>query len=314
MKRDLVLILGPTAVGKTSVAMALQDLIGGVQAAQLISVDSAMVYRGMNIGTAKPTDEELRAYPHDLINLLEPNQTYTAADFVADADAAVVAAWRRGQLPILVGGSMLYAKRFIEGMAKLPQSDVLVRTAIEAELAKCGAQSLHDELAAFDPEAASNIHPNNPQRLVRALEVVRTTGQPLTQLWREQAGGSVVERIRARAKIFSIEPDDRKMLHEKIAQRFDVMMQNGFEAELRQLARRGDLHAQMPSMRCVGYRQGLQYLAGEVSYETFATDTVTATRRLAKRQLTWLRNWPAIVRLNWGQNEATARQIEQQLG
>ncbi len=286
------MIMGPTALGKTALAMALQDALGGMEQVCLISVDSALVYRGMDIGTAKPSPEELAAYPHALIDVRDPAEPYTAADFVADADAAVQCAWQRGQLPIMVGGTMLYFRRFSAGIAELPAADHELRAELEAEYQTRGASALHAELAGMDPEAAANIHPNNTQRLLRAVEVVRLTGRPVTALWRELEGGGIVERLDADCSVYALAPVERKVLHERIERRFDAMLAAGFVEELEHLNARGDLHTGLPSMRAVGYRQGLDYLAGRLDADAFRKDAVTATRRLAKRQLTWLRNWP----------------------
>ncbi len=298
--RQVVLVLGPTAVGKTAVAMALQDRLGGADRVRLISVDSAMVYKRLDVGTAKPSAAELARYPHDLIDIRDASQAYTAADFVADADVCIDQAFARGQLPVLVGGTMLYVKRFIEGIADLPAADPELRATLQREFDEHGGLKLHAELATLDADAARKIHPNNSQRLLRALEVIRLTGQPLSRQWQELAGPSAVERLDAGITTFAILPDDRKALHLRIARRFDAMLAAGFEEELRNLVARPELHPGLPSMRAVGYRQGLQYLAGELNKEQFREQAVTATRRLAKRQLTWLRSWPALQSLTWG--------------
>ncbi len=297
MTAPIVLLMGPTALGKTALAMALQDELGGRDRVSLISVDSALVYRGMDIGTAKPSAAELAEYPHALIDIRDPAEPYTAADFVADADAAVESAREADRIPILVGGTMLYFRRFVEGIAELPRADTETRAALERELAARGGEALHAELSAIDPEAAANIHPNNPQRLMRALEIVRLTGAPVSAQWRELDGGGVVERLGGKILSYALEPDHRSVLHERIAERFDAMLAAGFVEELEALAARGDLHGALPSMRAVGYRQGLQYLAGEIDAATFRDKAITATRRLAKRQLTWLRSWPGAVHL-----------------
>ncbi len=297
MPRPLIMIMGPTALGKTALAMGLQDALGGVERVSLISVDSALVYRGMDIGTAKPDPGELAAYPHALIDIRDPADPYTAADFVTDADAAVQNAWQRGQLPILVGGTMLYFRRFSAGIAELPAADRALRAELEAEFKTRGGSALHAELAEMDPEAAANIHPNNSQRLLRALEVVRLTGRPVSVQWRELESGGIVERLDADSQVYALAPVERRVLHERIERRFDAMLAAGFVDELEALEARGDLHAELPSMRAVGYRQGLEYLAGRLDAEAFRKNAVTATRRLAKRQLTWLRNWPGATQL-----------------
>jgi tRNA dimethylallyltransferase len=307
--REVIVVTGPTAVGKTAVAMALQDQLGGAKHAQLISVDSAMVYRGLDIGTAKPSAVELAQYPHRLIDIRDPGQPYTAADFVADADRCIEQAFAQGQLPILVGGSMLYLKCFEQGIADLPDADPELRAVLQREFDELGGAHLHSELSRLDPRAAQNIHPNNPQRLLRALEVIRLTGKPLSDQWQELGSPPAVERLTAEIATFAILPGDRSDLHQRIAQRFDTMLAAGFEDEIRKLAARADLHGDLPAMRAVGYRQGLQFLAGELNAAEFREQAITATRRLAKRQLTWLRRWPGLRRLDWGDAQELAANI-----
>lgn len=296
----LLMILGPTAVGKTAVACALQDMLGGKGAVRLISVDSALVYQGMDIGTAKPDATELADYPHDLIDIRDPADPYTAADFVEDADTAVGAALANGQVPVLVGGTMLYARCFLQGIADLPTASPEVRNALADELQAKGPKALYAELQNADPQAAQKIHPNNPQRLLRALEVLRTTGEPISRLWEQRAGLPATERLNVPVHAISLLPDDRAHLHARIKTRFAEMLRDGFVDEVRGLRDRGDLHLDLPSMRAVGYRQAWLYLAGEISEQSFIADALTATRRLAKRQLTWLRQWQDInqIRIN----------------
>ena len=312
--RRIVLITGPTAVGKTDVACALADMLGGNDGVSLISVDSAMVYRGMDIGSAKPTAEERRHYPHALIDIREPEDTYTAADFVADADNCVNEAFSANRLPVLVGGTMLYAKRFVEGIANLPGADPQLRASLTAAYEQEGGAVLHAQLAALDPAAAANIHPNNPQRLLRALEVVRVTGRPMSDQWQELNGPSAVERLAAEVAVYAILPQDRQQLHERIARRFDAMLAAGFEAELEGLRARPGFSPELPAMRAVGYRQGFAYLAGELDAQAFREQAIVATRRLAKRQLTWLRRWPHLQRLPAAQPLRLARSIAYELG
>ena len=311
--RRVVLITGPTAVGKTDIACAVADLLGGIERVSLISVDSAMVYRGMDIGSAKPTPAELRQYPHALVDIRDPEDTYTAADFVADADECVNAALRSGRLPVLVGGTMLYAKRFVEGIADLPQADADLRAELEQIFKSQGGAELHAELSAIDPAAAANIHPNNPQRLIRALEVVRLTGRPMSEQWRELSSPGAVERLDVEMCVFGVLPDNRQVLHERIARRFDAMLAAGFEQELERIRARPGFRPDLPAMRAVGYRQGLAYLAGELDAAGFREQAITATRRLAKRQMTWLRNWPQLKRLDWGDPVQAAHKIVQAL-
>ncbi len=309
MNRQVVLLLGPTAVGKTAAAMALFDQLGGADNVRLISADSALVYQGMDIGTAKPSAAELARYPHELIDFRAPQDTYTAADFVADADLLVEDALQHGQVPVIVGGTMLYVKRFVEGIARLPSADLDVRAQLQAAFDAGKGPELHAELAAIDPAAAANIHPNNPQRLLRALEIVRQTSQPISQLWLELGGLPAVERLQVQLRSFAIVPDDRQVLHERIAARFAAMLEAGFLEELQALYARPELNMDLPALRAVGYRQGLAYLRGDCSEAQFHADALTATRRLAKRQLTWLRQWPDLQNLFWGDPDILAAKI-----
>lgn len=289
----LICIMGPTASGKTALAIALKQQL---QRAELISVDSALVYRGMDIGTAKPDATELAAAPHFLLDIRDPAQSYSAADFRQDALELIAAIRQRGNTPILVGGTMLYFKALLQGISNLPAADPAVRAELEAEAAVKGWQAMHQQLAQLDPVAAARIHPNDPQRINRALEVYRLTGQSLTALTAQQA-----EPLPYQVRQFAIAPTDRAELHRRIEQRFLQMLAQGFEQEVRQLYQRGDLHPDLPSIRCVGYRQMWDYLAGGVDYDTMVSQGIAATRQLAKRQLTWLRSWPD---LHWLKTEA----------
>ena len=311
--QPIVAIIGPTAVGKTAVAMALQDMLGGPGAAALISADSAMVYRGMDIGSAKPTPQELQSHPHDLIDIRDPWEPYSVADFVDDADRAVQRHLQAGRLPILVGGTMLYVKRFVAGIASLPAADAPMRVALQREFDEHGGQALHDELRRADPEAAAQIHPRNPQRLLRALEVIRLTGRPMSAQWQEGQGATAAQRLGTPVGIYAVEPDQRAVLHDRIEQRFDQMLEIGFLDEVRwlheALRSRDLLDANLPAARAVGYRQGLAHLAGDTDMDTFRRNAVTATRRLAKRQLTWIRQWRGLHRLTWDEAGALASAI-----
>jgi len=313
MPRKIILLLGPTGVGKTKVACALQDRLADRCPTELISVDSTLVYRGMDIGSAKPTPAELKANPHKLIDIRDPQDTYTAADFVTDADACVQAALSEKKLPVIVGGSMLYANRFVRGIAELPRADPVVRLQLQAEFDLRGGDALHAELLAVDPAAAAKIHPRNAQRLLRALEVIRLTGRAISEQWLAHNSPGAADRLDAQIYIWAIVPDDRLRLHQRITQRFDAMLAAGFEQELQRLIQSPDIHAELPSMRAVGYRQGLQYLAGEIDAQAFREQALAATRRLAKRQLTWLRQWPEINSLNWGDADEVAGRVAEQL-
>ena len=285
----VVAIMGPTASGKTGLALELAKHIP----AEIISVDSALVYRHMDIGTAKPTPEEMAIAPHWLVDIIEPNEAYSVAEFVKDATRLIGEIHSRGKLPILAGGTIMYFNALINGISPLPKSDTKIRDDIAREAEEKGWQVLHDELALIDPVAAARIHPNDPQRLTRALEVYRSSGQTLTH-WQQQA----TTRCPYNIEQFAIAPQDRAVLHDRIAQRFDLMLEQGLVAEVEKLYQRGDLNEDMPSIRSVGYRQVWQYLNGELSYADMRDRGIIATRQLAKRQLTWLRGWSELTWLD----------------
>lgn len=295
--------MGPTASGKTALAFQLHDQLP----CDIVSVDSALVYRDMDIGTAKPTQEELASYPHRLIDIKDPSESYSAAEFCKDALAEIAAIREQGRIPLLVGGTMMYFKSLIEGISPLPEASAEVRIEIETQAKENGWQALHDELAQVDPISAERIHPNDPQRLTRALEVFRLTGKTLTQLTEikgETLTGDVLQ--------FAIAPKERADLHARIALRYEQMIAQGFEQEVVKLKQRKDLHENLPSIRCVGYRQMWQYLHGEYSHEDMVFKGICATRQLAKRQLTWLRSWPNLQWLDM-ENEDNLQQIVQAL-
>jgi tRNA dimethylallyltransferase len=298
-------VTGPTAVGKTDVALALAERFP----VALISMDSAMVYRGMDIGTAKPPPEVLARHPHALVDIRDPAEPYSAADFVADADAAVRAALHAGRLPLLVGGTMLYLRSFREGLAELPPADAAVRAALVAEADRSGWRALFEELSRVDPAAAAGLHPNNHVRVQRALEVYRQSGRPISRWWAEQASSRVGRRLGVRLFEAAILPDDRTALKRRIDERFRAMLDAGLVAEVAALKARGDLSLDLPSMRAVGYRQVWEFLDGRGSADELAERGAAATRQLAKRQLTWLRSWPAMARLPWGQAQLLAERI-----
>ena len=279
----VICLMGPTASGKTALAMALQEALP----CDIVSVDSALIYRDMNIGTAKPTKVELAQYPHRLIDLRDASESYSAADFCRDALAEIAEIRSNNRIPLLVGGTMMYFKSLIEGISPLPTANTEIRQAIEREALAKGWQAMHDQLAEIDPVSALRIHPNDPQRLTRALEVYRLTSNTLTQLTQikgAKLGGDVLQ--------LAITPQERSTLHERIALRYQQMIAMGFEQEVIKLKSRGDLHQDLPAIRCVGYRQMWQYLDGEFDHDEMIFRGVCATRQLAKRQLTWLRNWP----------------------
>ena len=277
-----IFLMGPTASGKSALAMELVQRLP----CDIISVDSALVYRGMDIGTAKPTATELALAPHRLIDLLDPAQAYSAADFCRDALREMAAITAAGRIPLLVGGTMLYYKALLDGLSPLPEADPQVRAQIEAEAQALGWAVLHQQLLQIDPVAGARIHPNDPQRLSRALEVYRITGKSMTELT-QQLGTELPYRTWQ----YAIAPTDRALLRQRIAERFDAMLAQGFEAEVRTLFERGDLSPDLPSIRCVGYRQMWDYLARVIDYEEMRYRGTVATNQLAKRQLTWLRGW-----------------------
>lgn len=284
-KPDAIFLMGPTASGKTALAIELRKHLP----VEIISVDSALIYRGMDIGTAKPTAEELNQAPHRLIDILDPSLPYSAADFRRDALNVMAEITSQGKIPLLVGGTMLYFKALLEGLSPLPSADPVVRSDIEQIAQEQGWSEIHRRLAEVDPVAAARIHPNDPQRLSRALEVYLISGQTLTEM--TQTAG---EELPYNVFQFAIAPQDRKILHERIEQRFHMMIEAGFEEEVRKLHQRNDLHVDLPSIRCVGYRQMWSYLDGEISHDEMIYRGICATRQLAKRQITWLRSWENI--------------------
>lgn len=283
----VICLMGPTASGKTALAMALQEALP----CDIVSVDSALIYRDMDIGTAKPTTAQLTQYPHRLIDLRDASESYSAADFCHDALAEIAEIRSNNRIPLLVGGTMMYFKSLIEGISPLPTANIDIRKNIESEALAQSWQSMHDKLAEIDSVSAERIHPNDPQRITRALEVYRLTGNTLTQLTQIKGAkltGTVLQ--------LAIAPQERSTLHERIAQRYQQMIALGFEQEVIKLKLRDDLHQNLPAIRCVGYRQMWQYLDGKFDHDEMIFRGVCATRQLAKRQLTWLRNWP---QLHW---------------
>ncbi|WP_415884677.1 tRNA (adenosine(37)-N6)-dimethylallyltransferase MiaA [Neptuniibacter sp. QD34_54] len=280
--------MGPTASGKTDLAMKLYDHMP----CEIVSVDSAMIYKGMDIGTAKPDHETLARYPHRLIDICDPSEAYSAAEFRMDALKQIEEIRSAGKVPILTGGTMLYFHALKNGLANLPEADAAVRERLLQEAEAEGWAAMHARLAEVDPESAKRLNPNDAQRLQRALEVYEITGRSMTDLWAEQ------EKQKPDFPIVSLAvmPQERSELHDRIARRFDIMLEQGFVDEVRTLWDRGDLDLQMPSVRCVGYRQVWEYFAGTWDYDTMKFKGVVATRQLAKRQVTWLRSWE---NLNW---------------
>lgn len=291
----ILALAGPTASGKTAAAMAIARALAPQRQVEIVSVDSALVYRGMDIGTAKPTPAEQTEVPHHLLDLTDPTQAYSAARFVDDARRVIAEIEGRGALPLLVGGTMLYLKALRDGLDAMPAANAAVRAELDARAANQGWPALHAELAVVDPATAARLAPLDAQRIQRALEVWQLTGRPLSD-WHSNppagAGGLALHLI-------ALEPTSRAWLHERIAQRFDAMLASGFVDEVRALRARGDLHPDLPSMRCVGYRQAWQALAqdpqlqpGSPGWAALREAGIAATRQLAKRQLTWLRSMP----------------------
>ncbi len=281
--------MGPTASGKSDLALRLANDLP----CEIVSVDSALVYRGMDIGTAKPDRELLRQIPHRLIDICDPSEPYSAARFRKDALREMTKISSAGKIPLLVGGTMLYFRTLQRGISQLPSADPALRSRLEAEAAQSGWAALHARLAQVDAEAARRIHPNDPQRIQRALEVYQLTGSGMTEHFLVQQRESLPFRL---VKV-AIVPQLRTVLHQHIEQRFQDMLKQGFVDEVRQLFQRNDLNAELPAMRAVGYRQAWAYLQGKCDYETMVQRAIIATRQLAKRQLTWLRAEKDVQRL-----------------
>ena len=312
-----IAIAGPTASGKTAGALALAAVLAPRLPVEIISVDSALVYRSMDIGTAKPTRAELAAVPHHLIDIRDPLQAYSAAEFVQDAERLIAEIRARGALPLLVGGTMLYFKALFDGIDDMPPADPAVRARLEAQAAEQGWPALHAELARVDPGTAARLAPADSQRIQRALEVWHVSGQPISHFHTTKKRATSADPISATA-LFSLEPDDRAWLHERIARRFDTMLAEGFVDEVRALRARGDLHPDLPSIRCVGYRQAWEALDAQAAAGPEAPldlaglreRGIAATRQLAKRQITWLRSMPHRHTIACDQPDATARLVQ----
>ena len=287
-KPPVIFLLGPTASGKTDLAMGLCEHLS----VELISVDSAQVYCGMDIGTAKPDAGTLRRFPHRLIDIRDPAESYSAADFVADALREIQNIHARGKTPLLVGGTMLYFKALLDGLDDLPSSDPAIRAEIEAQAEAEGWPALHAELNRVDPVAAARLHPNHSRRIQRALEVFRITGVPLSEIQAAQQPTGFRQRFDLRQ--IAVTPADRALLHHRIELRLGHMFEQGIVEEVRSLYQRGDLHAELPSIRAVGYRQLWSFLSGEIELDEAKYRSLVATRKLAKRQLTWLRSWSTL--------------------
>jgi len=294
-------LAGPTAAGKTAAALALARR----WPVEIISVDSALVYRGMDIGTAKPTAAERRQVAHHLIDIIDPTQTYSAAHFVQDAQRLIDEIHARGRMPVLVGGTMMYFKALIHGLDELPAADAGVRAEIDVEAQRLGWPAMHRQLQAHDPATAARLPPTDAQRIQRALEVYRLTGRPLSSHHHRTDSGLPMP-----ARVISLEPTERAWLHRRIELRFGQMLEQGLVDEVIGLRARGDLHEGLPSMRCVGYRQVWETLSGSQSEQTLPARAVAATRQLAKRQLTWLRAMPWRVCVPCDADDALSRVID----
>ena len=279
-----ICLMGPTAAGKTALAVELHKRLN----VEIISVDSAQVYRGLDIGSAKPTEHELREVPHRLINIRDPWQVYSAADFCRDAKGHIEEIVEAGKTPLLVGGTMMYFKALLDGLSDLPEADDNVRREIESTAGEHGWPEVHKQLARVDPQAAQKIHPNHSQRISRALEVYRITGIPMSDMHQQQTGG-LIDQFDWRQ--IAVSTEDRAILHKRIASRFLQMLELGFVDEVKALRTNERLHKDLPSIRAVGYRQVWEYLDGDYSFPEMKERAIAATRQLAKRQLTWLRKW-----------------------
>ena len=280
----LWVITGPTGIGKTEAAFVLAQQFP----VDLISVDSVMVYRGLDIGSAKPSTEELLRYPHALVDIVDPEIAYDVGRFVLDAQSAIQSSWQRGRIPLLAGGTLMYLRALLYGLDDLPAADSALRAKIREEASTQGWAHLHAELAAHDPTLGELIHPQHSSRIERAVEVLRLTGASIREFW-SGPGSSTVLDPRCTPQMLVLWPEQREVLRDRLAVRFDAMLDAGFLEEVRALMRRPQLTPEHPSMRSVGYRQAWQYLQGEIDFETMRRTAITATRQLAKRQLTWLR-------------------------
>lgn len=281
-----IFVMGPTASGKTDLAIALREHLP----VELINVDSAQIYRQLDIGSAKPDAETLAAAPHRLIDIRDPMDIYSAADFLADARREMADISAAGSIPLLVGGSMMYFKTLLEGLSEMPEADHVIRRQLEQRAAESGWPSLYQELQQVDPQTAQRLHPNHSQRIQRALEVYQITGTPMSVLQAKASVGGLQDNYQIQQ--FALMPENRALLHQRIEQRFSKMISQGFVDEVEALYQRGDLHVNLPAIRCVGYRQIWDYCAGDCTLDEAIEKGVIATRQLAKRQITWLRNWP----------------------
>jgi tRNA dimethylallyltransferase len=288
--RPVWVLTGPTGTGKSDWAAQVAQRYP----IEIVSVDSAMVYRGLDLGTAKPARALREAIPHHLIDICEPTESYSAGRFVEDATARIIEIHARGHIPLLVGGTLLYLRALVSGLARLPQASVELRRELAERAKRTGWAALHRELERLDPQAAAHIHPNDPQRIQRALEVCLSTGRRISELQRTSPSALAPYRLRRWALV----PADRATLHARLEERFNAMMAHGFLGEVESLYRRGDLHADLPAMRAVGYRQLWAHLAGAFDLIEAVRRSIAATRQLAKRQLTWIRSDATLERID----------------
>ncbi|MDP1593808.1 MAG: tRNA (adenosine(37)-N6)-dimethylallyltransferase MiaA [Gallionella sp.] len=299
-----IFLMGPTASGKTGVAVELVQTLP----VEIISVDSALVYRDMNIGTAKPDANTLACAPHHLIDIIDPTGAYSAAAFRRDALALMADITARGKIPLLVGGTMLYFKALKEGLSPLPVADAAVRAELDAIIAQHGIARLHQQLTEVDAQTAARLSPNDTQRIQRAMEIYRLTGQPMSELLKHQEEAALPYQITS----IALTPSDRSVLHQRIATRFKQMLEQGLLEELRALREKYTLHPELPAMRCVGYRQAWEYMEGRIDKAQLIETGIIATRQLAKRQLTWLRSMPENIAIDCLDNNLT-RQVKNAL-
>ncbi|MBK2025700.1 tRNA (adenosine(37)-N6)-dimethylallyltransferase MiaA [Francisella philomiragia] len=294
-------LAGPTASGKTSLSISIANKIN----AEIISVDSSLVYKGMNIGTAKPTLDEQGGIKHHLIDIIEPTESFSVADFITNVNKLKKEIWSRGKEVLLVGGTMLYFKGLIEGLSSLPESQLEIRQTLELERKAKGLQYLHQQLNKMDQKSAQKINPNDQQRIFRALEVIMITGKKYSELVKTSKVGGLEEQL----KLCALVPNDRSILHNNIELRFKQMLDQGFLDEVQSLRKNPKLTKETTAIRSVGYRQAWEYLDGDISYEEFVKKGIVATRQLAKRQLTWIRNWQDEINLVEVENQNKEQQI-----
>ncbi|MBY7734931.1 tRNA (adenosine(37)-N6)-dimethylallyltransferase MiaA [Francisella philomiragia] len=301
MNKIIYGLAGPTASGKTSLSISIANKIN----AEIISVDSSLVYKGMNIGTAKPTLDEQGGITHHLIDIIEPIESFSVADFITNVNKIKKEVWSRGKEVLLVGGTMLYFKGLIEGLSSLPESQLEIRQTLELERKAKGLQYLHQQLNKMDQESAQKINPNDQQRIFRALEVIMITGKKYSELVKTSKVGGLEEQL----KLCALVPNDRSILHNNIELRFKQMLDQGFLDEVQSLRKNPKLTKETTAIRSVGYRQAWEYLDGDISYEEFVKKGIVATRQLAKRQLTWIRNWQDEINLVEVENQNKEQQI-----